>query len=62
MKTVVEIAKEAHRKVCPMLNCVDCLFGVCRNDCDYQIQFEKELFRILENEQRNDNKRALQEM
>lgn len=56
----VEIAKIAHRKSCPMVNCVDCLFGMCDSECDYQVQFEKELKEAIEYyERRNDNQRTL---
>ena len=59
---IIEIAKQAHRAVCPMINCVDCLFGVCDNNCEYQSQFEQELENIIKYEQRNDNQCTLQEM
>ena len=39
----LEEAKEAHRTTCLMVNCADCLFGVCRTDCDYQKEFERKL-------------------
>lgn len=56
----IQLAKEAHRKNCPMVNCVDCLFGCCNPDCDYQKGFEKDLMELIkEYEQRNDNQRAL---
>lgn len=44
---LIEIAKQAHRKCCPMINCVDCLFGICDSDCDYQKEFEKELNELI---------------
>lgn len=48
MKGWIEIAKLAHRAVCPMTDCVDCLFGKCDDNCDYQIRFVKELNAIIE--------------
>lgn len=52
----IEIAKQAHRNVCPMINCVDCLFGTCDSNCDYQTEFEKELTNLIEcHAKRNDN-------
>lgn len=36
-------AIEAHENACPMINCVNCLFGVCTHDCDYQKEFITEL-------------------
>lgn len=38
-----DAASEAHRKSCPMTGCVDCLFGVCRTDCEYQKEFMDKL-------------------
>lgn len=53
---LIEIAKQAHRKCCPMINCVDCLFGICDRDCDYQKEFEKELNELINcHEKRDDN-------
>jgi hypothetical protein len=60
MINFIQLAKEAHRKNCPMIDCVDCLFGVCNLDCDYLKGFEKDLMELIkEDEQRNDNKRTL---
>lgn len=36
-------AVEAHKNVCPMTNCVNCLFGYCDSKCQYQEDFKKEL-------------------
>lgn len=60
MINLILAAKEAHRKNCPMVNCVDCLFGYCNSDCDYQKGFEKDLMELIkEYEQRNDNQRTM---
>lgn len=51
MINFIQLAKEAHRKNCPMIDCVDCLFGVCNLDCDYLKGFEKDLMELIkENE------------
>jgi hypothetical protein len=56
MTDFIQAVKEAHRKSCPMINCVDCLFGCCNPDCDYQKGFERDLIELIkENEQGNDN-------
>lgn len=47
MINFIGLAKEAHKNVCPMLNCVDCLFGMCDAECDYQKRYEKELESLL---------------
>lgn len=59
---LIEIAKQAHRSCCPMINCVDCLFGVCDSDCDYQVNFEKELMELINYGEGNDNKRTMHQM
>lgn len=38
-----DAASEAHRKSCPMTSCVNCLFGVCGMDCEYQKEFMDKL-------------------
>ena len=56
MIDLMKIAAEAHRDVCPMVNCVDCLFGMCNPDCEYQKQFKIKLNDLIELYERNDNK------
>ena len=61
MMNLIATAKEAHRNACPMVDCVNCLFGCCNPNCSYQKNFEKELNKLISQyEQRNDNKHPLQ--